>query len=194
MDVMNHLGWHALAELLVDPDAGIQEQALNVVQNVAENEPGIEMVFRELGANVILTHLTTSLVSPEGAVVLQAARVLANLANGTETHQNLILSHPQILLSLRSCLADAKVEARRPAVGCVLELARTNPRRRKELIDAGIVSTLRHICEWTGGVSVSPGGRMAHILDDDKDVVDKARTALDWLEHGGATVDAEVTF
>lgn len=119
---------------------------------------------------------------------------MANLANGTEAHRDLILSHPQILLSLQSCLADAQVEARRPAVGCVFELARTNLKGRKELIDAGIVSTLRHICERTGGMSVSPGGRMVHIAGDNKDVLDKAREALEYFEQSGGVADAESTF
>jgi hypothetical protein len=72
-------------------------------------------------------------------------------------------------------------------VACVLELARTNPKKRKEIADAGIVSTLRHICDWTGGVTISPGGRTAAhhgVMEDDKDVIDQARMALDWLEHG----------
>jgi hypothetical protein len=124
---------------------------------------------------------------------VQATHALANLANGHEAHQNAILSRPQILISLRSCLADARVETRRPAVACILELARKNPKRRKELVDAGIISTLKRISEWSGGVSSSPGGRaLGHhaVAEDEKDVVDQARLALDWLEHGGAVGEA----
>jgi hypothetical protein len=49
----------------------VQEQAFNVVRNLAENEDGIEMVFRELGTDVLLHHLETALKSSEEDVVLQ---------------------------------------------------------------------------------------------------------------------------
>ena len=82
----------------------------------------------------------------------------------------------------------------------VLELARTNPKRRKEFADAGIVSTLKRICEWPAGVSVGggtgpggpglgPGARrmsMGHHHHHDEDVIVQARAALDWLELGSA--------
>jgi hypothetical protein len=92
-------------------------------------------------------------------------------------------------------------------VACILELARGNPRRRKEIIDAGFVGTLRHICEFgshvgaglgggsssnsggngsgTGGI-VGMGGRnvVSGMIEDDSRVIDRARVALDWLEHG----------
>lgn len=55
----------------MDPDEGVQEQAFNVLRNLAENEPGIDMIFRELGAEVLLSHLTTSLGSSDEDVVLQ---------------------------------------------------------------------------------------------------------------------------
>ena len=113
---------------------------------------------------------------------------MANLANGYEKHQDLIISNPQILGSLRSCMSDAKVEARRPAVSCILYLIRGKPQCRQELQDTGIISTLRHMCDWGGGVSISPGGRMLghhhHVVEDDKEVIDAAREALDRLDHG----------
>lgn len=185
--VMSQLGWSDLSGLLIDVDEKIQEQAFWIVRNLAENESGIDLVFRELGADVLLSSLTTGLESPHEEVVLQAAYVMANLANGYESHQGLIISHPQILSSLRSCMADAKVEVRRPAVSCVLQLIRANLHRRQEFHDTGIISTLRHMCDWSGGVSLSPGGRMVghHVVEDDKEVIDLARQAVEWLDHGG---------
>jgi hypothetical protein len=106
---------------------------------------------------------------------------MANLANGEQSHQELIIKHPRILSSLRSCMSDAKVEVRRPAVSCVLQLIRVSSEHRQELQDAGIISTLRHMCDWSGGVSLSPGGRMSghhHVIEDDKEVIDLARQAL----------------
>jgi hypothetical protein len=44
------------------------------------------------------------------------------------------------------------------------------------------------MCDWSGGVSLSPGGRMSgshHVIEDDKEVINLARQAVDWLDHGG---------
>lgn len=115
----------------------------------------------------------------------QAACALANLCNGEDDVQEAILSHPSLLKALHSCLAHTSVEVRRPAVSCVLELVRSQPGRRKELSEAGIVGTLRHIVEWSGAAAVSPGGRMMSgagmPAEDDKEVRRMARQALDGL-------------
>lgn len=81
---------------------------------------------------------------------------------------------------------DAKVEIRRPAVSCVLELARQNPRSFRELHEAGIDATLRHMLEHTSHVASSPTLRFAAGrqmgAEDDMEVQEKARQALHWLE------------
>jgi armadillo repeat-containing protein 8 len=121
----------------------------------------------------------------------QATSVLANLANGNDDDKVLILENRQILSGLRACLSEHKVEVRRPAVGCVLELVKVDPKKaRRHLNEAGIISTLKHICECTGGVSSSPGGRTSShqwhmFVEDDREVIDKARQALNLLEHSG---------
>ena len=120
--------------------------------------------------------------------------VLANVANHS-MYQRSILADARLLSRLRSCLVDAKVEIRRPAVSCVLELVRANPRSHRALHDAGVDSTLRHMCEHAhggahhghhgggGGVGASPtglrpaGGR-AMGAEDDPEVREKARQAL----------------
>lgn len=121
--------------------------------------------------------------------------MLANLTNGNEGQQNLIIAHPYVLPSIRACLAHTKTAIRQPAVSCILELARTNPKSRREIIDAGIVTTLRRICEWTGSAALTPGGRSAHqsALDGDREIVERARRALDWLEHGGDSVSLDLS-
>jgi len=186
-EIMAKLGWLSFSTLLVDPDDKIQEQAFWIAQNLAEDEESIELIFQEVGADILLRSITLALESPHEEVVSSAACVMANLANGYDNHRDLIISNPQILKALRSCMSEAKVEARRPAVSCILSLIRANPQHRQEFQDTGIISTLRHICDWNGGVSISPGGRMlGHhlIVEDDKEVIDLAREALDRLDHG----------
>ena len=82
-------------------------------------------------------------------------------------------------------MSDAAVQVRRPAVSCVWELIRANPQRRQEFQDAGITSTLRHMCDRSGAASLSPGGRAGHVAEDDKKVIEIAREAVDLLDHGG---------
>lgn len=70
----------------------------------------------------------------------------------------------------------------------VLQLAISGgPKWRKEIVDAGLVAVLRHLCEWSGG-SGSPRVRRATVLEDDRDVVDQAQRTLDWPEHGDGYV------
>ena len=101
-----------------------------------------------------------------------------------------------ILPSLKTCLTD-KSDIRRPSVWCIRELVRGNALARKAVTDAGFTSTLRHICERHGGsvmtinVSSSPTGRLhSHphsvMAEDDKEIIQQAREALDYLEHGDA--------
>lgn len=195
-------GWTELASLLnLDSDSGLQEQAFHIVRHIADGEEGAQMVFDGLGDQAILGSLSNALESEDEDVVHQAVCLLGNLANSTP-HQRLILSHSRILASLRSCLVDAKVQIRRPAAACILELARGNPgpRSRKELQEAGIDSTLRHICEHYGysggGGSFGGGGSpIARVgsgfqmgKEDDGEVKEKAREALQWLERGSDMV------
>ncbi|PIL24324.1 hypothetical protein GSI_14077 [Ganoderma sinense ZZ0214-1] len=186
--VMSSIGWGEMNNLLVDPDMRIQEQALHIMRHVADGVDEVEFVFSEMGGSeAMLGSLAVAMESDDEDVVLQAVFVLANVAN-SPAHQRSILSHPRILHRLRECLVDAKVEIRRPAVSCVLELVRQNPRSHRELHEAGIDSTLRHMCEHTSHVSASPtlrvaAGRQAMGAEDDLEVQEKARQALHWLEH-----------
>lgn len=61
--------------LLEETDGAVQEQAFHLVRNLAENEPGIEMIFRELGASAILRHITAALSAEDDDVVLQVGLV-----------------------------------------------------------------------------------------------------------------------
>jgi hypothetical protein len=95
----------------VDPDEGVQEQAFNVIRNLAENEEGIDMVFRELGAEVLMIHLEMTLQSSKEDVVLQVSVPLSlsctilNLPPNTgcipprqpiKRHPNAPIAHPQL--------------------------------------------------------------------------------------------------
>lgn len=204
---------NGINRMLEDPDVGVQEQAWSIMRNLAEDEDGIDMVFQEMEPDFLLDTLTAALEMHDTSLrsrdtlcatditlqvrnlcifllcadnpVHQAAFVLANLCNGDIAVQDAILSHASLLKALRSCLAHVSVEVRRPAVSCVWELVRSQPGRRRELSEAGIIGTLRHIVEWSGAAAVSPGGRMMSgagmPAEDDKEVRGIARLALNGL-------------
>lgn len=82
------------------------------------------------------------------------------------------------------------MEVRRPAVACVRELVRTNPSSYHELHAVGIDSTLRHMCEYNNPMlATSPTIRYSMGLqmgaEDDSEVKEKAREALQYMELGG---------
>ncbi|XP_006457243.1 hypothetical protein AGABI2DRAFT_188882 [Agaricus bisporus var. bisporus H97] len=269
--VMSKLGWDRVVKYLQESPTDVQEQAYNILRNVAETHEGIDLVFKNISIEVLTGHITNAIMSSSDDVALQATYLLANIINGNEQQQNQIVSYPQLLINLRTCLAEGKNQVKKPATSCIRQLAH-NPRARRAIIDAGITSTLRHLCEWSGsgmspvavsspvnvgspvsgnaGVSItagsgrgaSPGGRNwgtgasatgvgnhTHVpvyapwnlgshghhlhhtlqsathhsvsgiyqphsagstqqygaaLDDDKEVVQNARAALDWLERG----------
>ena len=154
------------------------EQALNVVRNLAEDEEGTKMVFTEAGEK-ILARLPGALVSTNENVVLQvyfalssgciveeytqAAYVLANLSNAPHEQQDLLLSTPSLLPAIQKCIEVNKAEVRRPAVSAVHELVKGDPRRRKGLfIDAGVLSTLRRLVEWSGHGPSAGGHSHSH--------------------------------
>jgi len=72
----------------------------------------------------------------------------------------------------------------------VRELVQNNPKRRKDFEMAGVTSALRHICEWHGGMPVSPGGpgRVPEYHsgagEDDMHILEEAKEVLGYLEHG----------
>ncbi|KAJ7636791.1 ARM repeat-containing protein [Roridomyces roridus] len=212
-DVMAHLGWARLVGLLQDTDTSIQEQALHLVRNLAENEQGVDMFFRELDAEMLLSTLTRALSAEDDDVVLQATYVLANLANFVPSPTNTrpsssssvhpLLSSaqhtPRLLSALRTALAERTPPVRRPAVSAVLELARGSTAGRRALGEVGMVGTLKALVSGGTATSSGAGGPGSPTLTssspsiargdmrgggDERDVSDLARTALDWLEHG----------
>ncbi|KAF9220191.1 ARM repeat-containing protein [Gyrodon lividus] len=199
--VMEHLAWSHLAELVNDTDTQIQEQAFAILRNLAEDEEGLSFVVSSMGDEVLASCISTGLDSSNEWVTRETAELLGNLSNGTRTQQDLVFAHPPILDLMHLCMADAKSGVRTPLVHCVFNLLLSNPRRRHELTEAGFVSTLKHICDWTGtsGVSISPGGMgggggggggmggvgtMRHQInsEDDKEAAALARRVLDLVD------------
>ncbi|KAI5124564.1 hypothetical protein M0805_003084 [Coniferiporia weirii] len=143
-DVMNQLGWGHLRSCLLDPEEDIQEQALNVLANLAStSESHIDVVFDHLSGDELMHILADVLESSREEVILcQAVRVLGNISNGRDSHRMCLLSNARILSSLRTCLGHYRSEIRKVAISCVERLAPDNPHKLRE---AGIDDALQHI-------------------------------------------------
>jgi armadillo repeat-containing protein 8 len=57
----------------VDANNGVQEQALSVLKNLADDEPGINMVFQGMDPAILLDLLGRALSSSDDDVVLQVS-------------------------------------------------------------------------------------------------------------------------
>lgn len=159
---ITHLGWSHLAKLTSDSDPEIQEQAFSILRNLTEDEAGLDLVFRSTGDEFLINCLSTGLDSYHECVSRETAHVLGHIANGTRAQQDLVFKHSHILEGMRHCLADAHPSTRVPLMTCLHGLLQTNPRRQRDLVEAGFLSPLQHLCEWTGrgiggGISASPG-------------------------------------
>ncbi|KAF8991777.1 armadillo-type protein [Cyathus striatus] len=161
-EVMGCIGWGVVSSLLTDSDTAIQEQAFNILHNLASDDDGVDLVFEEVGTDVVLDRITAVLGGSDDDVILQATSLLANLANGTEQRKHSILTHPRLLSALRSSIAESKPEARKRAVACVVELAeKSNREDKRRMLDAGLGGTLRHLCEWSVAGVAAPSSPTA---------------------------------
>ncbi|KAI0683713.1 armadillo-type protein [Cytidiella melzeri] len=183
--VMQSLCWSTVSRQDFSDNSGFREQTFHILRNLADSQEGIEMIFDELGSDYLLSSLNLALDSDNEDVVRQAVYLAGNLSNST-VHSHDILANTGILQSLRLCLVDAKVDVRRPAVTCVLQLIKANPGCQKELHESGIDSTLRHMCDYGGGfLGASPTTTRFHHhlgVEDDREVKEKAREALERIQ------------
>jgi hypothetical protein len=90
--------------LLNDPEAAIQEQALNLLRNLACSKDAdaptdVEKIFQGIGEQLIPI-LESKLESSQQDTVQQAIYVLVNLATGSERHKEQLVSSERLLGSI----------------------------------------------------------------------------------------------
>lgn len=56
---------------MADEDPGIQEQAFHVLRHIADDEEGIDMIFREMGPDILLQSLSGALESENDDLLRQ---------------------------------------------------------------------------------------------------------------------------
>ncbi|KAE8245231.1 hypothetical protein A4X13_0g6026 [Tilletia indica] len=132
------LGWDRLYTLSLDADPLIQEQALNVIRNLAAvDEVDIEMTVQKIGLERLLDLLEQVIWERSGGrgavwgsrgedgsvlVLVQAAHVLVNLATGNRGVRMAVLQRANLLDAILFFMNHPKEEIRVAGVWCASNL------------------------------------------------------------------------
>ncbi|KAF9939717.1 hypothetical protein BGZ67_009070 [Mortierella alpina] len=178
--VMQQFGYNNLARLLNDSELAIQEQALNLVRNLACNrEQDIDQVFSGLGNGQLLSIIEDKLSWDDVRLLEHALYVLVNIATGSEHHKQSIMKRPGILRSVLGLMSHESVSIRVATIWVIINL--TWPDDKATLGVHERVSLLR---------SLGVEDRLQSLTaDQDLDVRDRVKTALhhfslDQQQHG----------
>ncbi|KAG0250788.1 hypothetical protein BG011_008103 [Mortierella polycephala] len=168
--VMRQLGYRTLAVLLNDGELAIQEQALNLVRNLAcSREQDIEQVFKGLGNGQLLGIIEDKLTWDDARLLEHALYVLVNIAAiGTEHHKQSIMKRPGILRSVLGLMSHEAPAIRVATTWVVINL--TWPDEKTAIGVHSRVVQLRNM-----GVEERLQSLTA---DHDLDVRDRVKTAL----------------
>lgn len=178
--VMQQLGYQYLIELLDDPSMEIQEQALDLVRNLAcGTKEDIDDVFKGIGEiqllDILERRLANSMIIDDGgdntSLTLEPALyTLVNIAVGTSQHKSALLKRPELLQSIVRHMSHEKASIRRSTAWCIINLTWSDsddkvlPECFGILKDLGVEEKLRVMEN-----------------DPERDVRDRARTALSQL-------------
>ncbi|KAG0198070.1 hypothetical protein BGX28_008435 [Mortierella sp. GBA30] len=167
--VMQQFGYHNLARLLNDTELGIQEQALNLVRNLACNrEQDIEKVFSGLGNGQLLSIIEDKLTWEDMRLLEHALYVLVNIATGSEYHKQSIMKRPGILKYVLGLMSHESVAIRVATIWVIINLTWPDDKALQGVHDR--VTALRNM-----GVE----DRLQSLTaDHDLDVRDRVKTAL----------------
>ncbi|KAJ3038354.1 hypothetical protein HDV00_000775 [Rhizophlyctis rosea] len=173
--VMGELGWEGLQSLIDDPEVGIQEQALNLLRNLAcGKEDDIDQVFKGLGEPRLMQILEKKLtyMGECDDVVLQTLYVIVNISTGSLAHKAAIIGSSGILGRILGFLSHPKSAVRVATIWCVINLTWTE--------DAGSQSRVNHLRQAGFEAAL-----MGMIDDQNMDVKDRVKTALANFGQGG---------
>ncbi|TPX53146.1 hypothetical protein SeMB42_g00937 [Synchytrium endobioticum] len=124
--VMQGLTWDGLDRLVWHQEIGVQEQALNLMRNLAsDRELDIDELFSGFGRDKLLLLMEAKLIPQNHDEILtQALTLLRNLAGGvgSERHKASIMSSDAILRSVLRLMVHPKRDIRGQAIWVVLNL------------------------------------------------------------------------
>ncbi|KAJ3093849.1 hypothetical protein HDU97_008938 [Phlyctochytrium planicorne] len=177
--VMAALTWEGLRRLIDDNELCIQEQALNLLRNLAcKKESDIEDVFNGLNESVLMSVLEGKLcwaseelkkgVIPSSGIddiILQTLYVIVNISTGSERHKSAVMASATLLNAIMHFMSHEKSTIRVATVWCVINLS--------EVDDGGSQQRINALKQR--GFDV----KLRYMADDvDSDVRGRVKTAL----------------
>ncbi|KDN47725.1 ARM repeat-containing protein [Tilletiaria anomala UBC 951] len=122
--VVEALTFHFIADLARARSAAIQEQALNIIRNLASSrEADIELAMQGFGEDKLFELIENVIwAGGEDAVIEHAAFILVNIATGSEDHRRAIITRPNILDALLYFLGHRRARIRDAGVWCAVNL------------------------------------------------------------------------
>lgn len=166
--VTKELTWPGLFALMNDGEMGIQEQALNLLRNLAcGKESDIDQVFHGAGESRLMGALEEKLlVNTSDELVLQALYIIVNIATGNERHKLAVMSRESLLKAVQKYMGHPKGIVRVAAIWCVINLTWVDDQGSE-----GRVARLRDL-----GFEA----QLQEMMDDvDLDVKDRVKTAIE---------------
>ncbi|KAG9061724.1 hypothetical protein KI688_006873 [Linnemannia hyalina] len=168
-NVMRQFGYNNLVLLLNDSEPAVQEQALNLVRNLAhKREHDIEQVFRGLGNGQLLSIIEEKLSWDDPRLLEHALYVLVNIATGSEYHKQSILKRQGILRSVLRSMNHESAAIRVASIWVIINLTWPDDKVSQSVHEC--VTLLRSM-----GVE---DRLLALNADHDLDVRDRVKTAL----------------
>lgn len=96
--VMQHLKFATVAALINDTQVNVQEQAVNLLRNLAcGKEADIAEVFSGFGEQNLVGMLEQKLSSGSVEILTQALYVIVNISTGNENHKGTIMRSEGLL-------------------------------------------------------------------------------------------------
>ncbi len=131
--VAEALSFAFLAALIEEKNPAVQEQALNIVRNLASSrEADLDLTLKGFGEERLFSLLEKVIWDRgEASAVEHAAYILVNIASGSEAHRMAIIKRPNILDALLSFLDHPSERVRDAGVWCALNLSFTSVEARK---------------------------------------------------------------
>ncbi|KAF9123592.1 Armadillo repeat-containing protein 8 [Mortierella sp. GBA39] len=168
-NVMRQFGYNNLVLLLNDSEPAVQEQALNLVRNLAhKREHDIEQVFKGLGNGQLLSIIEGKLSWDDPRLLEHALYVLVNIATGSEYHKQSILKRQGILRSVLRSMNHESAAIRVASIWVIINLTWPDDKVSHSVHEC--VTLLRSM-----GVE---DRLLALNADHDLDVRDRVKTAL----------------
>ncbi|CAI2176126.1 12797_t:CDS:10 [Funneliformis geosporum] len=123
--VMKVLTYQTMENLISDQEIDIQEQALNLLRNLAcTRQHDIEEVFKGLSEDSLMTVIETKLCWwTNEEIIKQVLYVINNIATGNERHKSAIMNRTNILKSILSYMGHTNPEIRVVAMWVVINLS-----------------------------------------------------------------------